>query len=129
MRPKFKFYKVNTRSPIDKYKLQESIKKFKEKHPQYFEKKKESNIFQTFDDLPKTQCKYCTKEFKSPQTCKRHEEHCSSSELKWKCDECGKGYKTKEGLTWHQEKHQENQENAKEDLQERCWQEPDEHYG
>ena len=111
MRPKFKFkfHKVNTRSPIDKYKLQERIKKLKEKLPQYFEKKKESNIFQTFDDLPKTQCKYCTKEFKSPQACKRHEKYCISSDLKWKCDECGKGYKTKEGLTWHKEKHQEFQ--------------------
>ena len=68
-----------------------------------------STTFQTFDDLPKTKCKYCTKQFHSSQACKRHEDHCISSELKWKCDECGKGYKSKEGLTWHKEKHQEFQ--------------------
>ena len=61
---------------------------------------------------PTTVCKYCTRDFSSPQACKRHEEHCNKSndsELAWKCSECGKGFKTKEGLASHQSKHQEFQ--------------------
>ena len=66
--------------------------------------------FQTFDktsELSKTECKYCTRDFKTPQACREHQEHCISVELKWKCDECGKSYKTKKGLTWHKNQHQE----------------------
>ena len=48
-----------------------------------------------------------TKEFLSAQACREHQQHCISSELKWKCDECGKSYKTKKGLTWHKSQHEE----------------------
>lgn len=64
------------------------------------------------DPIPNNECKFCTKEFLSPQACRRHEEHCSKnseSELAWKCEKCGKGYKTKEGLAWHLGKHEEIQ--------------------
>ena len=73
----------------------------------------EPKPFHQFDsfryDISNTECAYCTKMFKSSEARKYHEEHCSSSELKWKCDDCGKKYKTQKGLTWHQQKHQEIQ--------------------
>lgn len=68
--------------------------------------------FQSFDKTSKlsdTECKYCLKDFHSAQACKTHQEHCSSEELKWKCEECGKGYKTKNGLNWHKSQHQQLQ--------------------
>ena len=73
-------------------------------------KEPNDKTFKTFD-LPKKECKYCTREFKTSNARKKHEEHCISSELSWKCNDCGKGYKTQGGLTWHQKKHQEIQKN------------------
>ena len=68
------------------------------------------NIFDNYPyELANTECAYCTKEFKTSEARKQHEDHCSTSELKWTCDDCGKKYKTKKGLTWHQQQHQEPQ--------------------
>ena len=62
------------------------------------------NIFDNYPyELANTECAYCTKEFKTSEARKQHEDHCSTSELKWTCDDCGKKYKTKKGLTWHQQ--------------------------
>lgn len=76
------------------------------------DKSDNSKEFQTFDKtskLPKNQCRYCTKEFRRGRNCRDHEKHCSSSELIWICDQCGKSYKTEKGLIWHKNTHQEMQ--------------------
>lgn len=100
--------KKSAKAADDKRKYDEYIQSLVDKKTRQ-EKEKHFSQFDYFFDVPKSECQYCTREFHSPQACKRHEEHCSSTELKWKCDECGKGYKTKEGLTCHQKKHQEFQ--------------------
>ena len=47
--------------------------------------------FKIFDnnpyDLSNRECAYCTKELSSSEARKQHEEHCSTSELKWTCDD------------------------------------------
>ena len=64
--------------------------------------------FQTFDKftgLSKTECKYCTKNFKSKQSRQRHERHCGQLVKLWICEVCAKTFKTEIGLLSHKSTH------------------------